>query len=541
MFKLFLRTLDIRNFLSFGDDVQHIALDRYGLTRIMGENMCDSSVVSNGSGKTSIIDAVIWCLFNTTTRGAKGADVIRAGSKLCSVQCTFDIGSNAYKVLRTRTKGKMVFTLYCNDVDITEKNVNTCEAVLGMDAKLFQTLFVFSKNTYRFSTLTARERMSVFDSILKLSRITDAHNRVLKKQEIVRKKLVNVGLELTHLKRVLAEYSNKKFDSARLQQARKSLKSTEKILQAYVLEEKELLNSIDVLRATCVSLRVRVSMYEKNCTDRQQKKCAVCGTVLRKKRNDTRLKAKLKVLSRREQKYTQQLTEKQQRLSKLRALLLGCTKNMSQLREEIAAQRALRTASQETRKIRANCTAKLKTCKLTQSRLLRRKKILLDFAHIYGPSGVKLFILRNKVQALNTIVSNVANALSDTLHIQFALHKKQKTTDDKPELCVDIRHKDSPSYVLSEGELAKVDLVTSISLQMYAARNATTINVVFFDEPFDGLDDVGLEKAVTFLETLTREAPYDSVFVVSHRTVLQSLILSTLTVRKTVNGSEIVM
>ena len=66
--------VNITNFLAITS--AHIKLSDRGLVLIQGENLQDSSAQSNGSGKSSIADALCWALYGVTARGVTGNDVI---------------------------------------------------------------------------------------------------------------------------------------------------------------------------------------------------------------------------------------------------------------------------------------------------------------------------------------------------------------------------------------------------------------------------------------------------------------------------------
>lgn len=93
--------LTIENFLSIEDAVLSLA-DR-GLVLIQGVNEDNTSAHSNGSGKSSIPDALCWCLYGVTARGVSGDAVInRATGKNCRVQVTIQDGDHRYLIDRYR-------------------------------------------------------------------------------------------------------------------------------------------------------------------------------------------------------------------------------------------------------------------------------------------------------------------------------------------------------------------------------------------------------------------------------------------------------
>lgn len=93
--------LVIENFLAITD--ARIDLADRGLVLIQGENLDDSSAQSNGAGKSSLADALCWCLYGETARGVTGDAVIneRAG-KNTMVRVTVVDGDDRYIITRHR-------------------------------------------------------------------------------------------------------------------------------------------------------------------------------------------------------------------------------------------------------------------------------------------------------------------------------------------------------------------------------------------------------------------------------------------------------
>src|SRR5690606_35072096 len=67
-------SLHIENFLSVSK--ADLDLDGQGLVLIEGVNEDDPSAQSNGAGKSSIVDAISWCLYGETARGVSGDSVV---------------------------------------------------------------------------------------------------------------------------------------------------------------------------------------------------------------------------------------------------------------------------------------------------------------------------------------------------------------------------------------------------------------------------------------------------------------------------------
>lgn len=91
---------EIENFGSIEE--AYINLSNKGLVNIEGENLDDPSANSNGSGKSTIPDAIRWCLYGTTARGLKGDDVISDFAKKCCVTVVVKDGDDTYMIQRWR-------------------------------------------------------------------------------------------------------------------------------------------------------------------------------------------------------------------------------------------------------------------------------------------------------------------------------------------------------------------------------------------------------------------------------------------------------
>jgi DNA repair exonuclease SbcCD ATPase subunit len=108
--------LEIENFLALTE--AKISLSDRGLVLIQGENNANTSATSNGSGKSSIADALCWCWFGTTARGVSGDDVVNnVAKKNTRVSSTVVDGAISYTATRYRKHktGKNSLQIVMND------------------------------------------------------------------------------------------------------------------------------------------------------------------------------------------------------------------------------------------------------------------------------------------------------------------------------------------------------------------------------------------------------------------------------------------
>lgn len=93
--------LEATNFLTLSH--ASVRLNDMGLHVIQGVNDDDGSSSSNGAGKSSLVDALCWCLWGTTARGVKGDAVINLQAKKGTmVVTTLARGETTYEIARYR-------------------------------------------------------------------------------------------------------------------------------------------------------------------------------------------------------------------------------------------------------------------------------------------------------------------------------------------------------------------------------------------------------------------------------------------------------
>ena len=97
--------LTISNFMTISE--ADLSLQDKGLVLIRGVNHDDSSTKSNGAGKSSVADALSWCLFGVTARGESGDSVVnRVVGKDCKVQVHVREDDTIYEISRHRKHSK---------------------------------------------------------------------------------------------------------------------------------------------------------------------------------------------------------------------------------------------------------------------------------------------------------------------------------------------------------------------------------------------------------------------------------------------------
>ena len=123
--------IHIENFLSLGE--VELSLDNQGYVLVSGINSNpNDNAKSNGSGKSSIFEAIIWAITGETSRGIK--DVVNLyGCDGALVELQLECDNNKYTLIRSKehSKNKTNLKIYINDEDKSGKGLRDGEKLLS--------------------------------------------------------------------------------------------------------------------------------------------------------------------------------------------------------------------------------------------------------------------------------------------------------------------------------------------------------------------------------------------------------------------------
>ena len=179
--------LSIHNFLSIKD--AEIDLSDRGLMLIEGVNQDDPSARSNGAGKSSIVDALSWCLYGKTARGVSGSDVInKKAGKGCSVTLKINDSGTEYIVVRERksastgilTLGKFAPAYIPLTKGTMAETQKAIEEIMGCPYEVFvATVYAGQEAMPDIPNMTDKQLKELIESVIGVEKLSDAYQKVL--------------------------------------------------------------------------------------------------------------------------------------------------------------------------------------------------------------------------------------------------------------------------------------------------------------------------------------------------------------------------
>ena len=170
------KSVTYKNFLATGNNPITICLNSTNTTLIVGQN---------GAGKSTIIEAIVFALFNKSFRKVNKSQLINSiNEKDCVVEVIFSIGTTEWLVRRGMKPG--IFEIYKNGVLLDQQSSAVDQQkwfeqyVLKLNYKSFTQIVVLGSSTFvPFMQLPAASRREIIEDLLDI-RIFSTMNVILK-------------------------------------------------------------------------------------------------------------------------------------------------------------------------------------------------------------------------------------------------------------------------------------------------------------------------------------------------------------------------
>ena len=539
-------TVRWKNFLSTGNAFTEIQLDQNPSTLIIGEN---------GAGKSTILDALCFVLFNKPFRQISKSQLLNSiNQREAVVEIEFTTQNKKIKIIRGIKPN--IFEIYVDDVMINQ-NANAKDyqkhleqQILKFNYRSFTQVVILGSSTFvPFMQLNSRARREVVEDILDI-KIFSLMNLVLK----TKVKEVNTNLTdsnyATDLTKSKIEIQEKYIEDTK--NNRKNLLSEKtNIVDANnddiqfnknketELKEKNqtLLESISGEDAT-IKKRDKLKGYQFTLKDKHRRneqmimflesndECPTCeqkiDTEFKTKSISVRQSANIELgeglsklteefnkVSKTLQEYKKTAKEIQTnevQIAKYRSSIQELEKFNTKLETEIANILENEIGKEDIKKL-DKLKEKLYSLD-SSSKKLKQELFYYDVAkNLLQDTGIKTKIVKQYLPIMNKLVNTYLSSMD--FFCNFNLDENFNET-------IKSRFRDEFSYAnFSEGEKMRIDLALLFTWRAVAKmKNSTNTNLLILDEIFDSsLDASGTDDFLKILNTFNSE----NVFVISHK------------------------
>jgi DNA repair exonuclease SbcCD ATPase subunit len=204
-----IKDLTVKNFMSVGNQTQAVDFGRQQLTLVLGENLDqggDDSGSRNGTGKTTIVNALSFALFGTALTSIKKDNLInKINNKNMLVTLTFEKDGNKYKIERGRKPTIMKF--YINDQAKGELNSDDSQGdmretqkdideLLGMSHDMFKHIVALNTYTEPFLSLKANEQREIIEQLLGITLLSEKADLLKEQIRLTKESIVQESADI---------------------------------------------------------------------------------------------------------------------------------------------------------------------------------------------------------------------------------------------------------------------------------------------------------------------------------------------------------
>lgn len=572
-----IKTVTAKNFLSIGNVTQAINFDRQDLTLVLGVNIDlggDDSGARNGTGKTTIVNALSYSLYGAALSNIRKDNLInRTNGKNMLVTIEFEKNGIEYKIERGRKPNLLKFYVggvereYTDEAQGDSRETQAdIERVLMMSHDMFKHIVALNTYTEPFLNLKANDQRTIIEQLLGITLLSEKSEQLkelaratkdLISQEEYRIKAVNdankrIQEQIESLERRQRLWLAKKAED--IEKFKDELDKLQTIDIDKEIESHKLLvswnerwNKDQELRSAIKNEQLKYDQYvktksklEKEILDLKEHKCYACGQKLHNTKQTEIINNKLNML----EEVDTNVKETATRLLELNAALVelgevGPAPKTYYDRFEHAL-RHKNTIENLTQKL----DSKIKDEDPYKEQILEMHskgleevnyEQLNELAKLRDHQEFLLKLLTSKDSFIRkTIIDQNLSYLNSRLSYYLDRIGLPHTVIFQNDLSVNITElgRELDFDNLSRGERNRLILSLSLAFRDVWESLYQPINLLFIDEVMDsGMDSSGVENGLAILKKISRERN-KSVFLVSHKDELASRVNNILTVTK---------
>jgi len=552
-----------KNFLSSGNQFTEIDFQQHHTNLIIG---------TNGAGKSTMLDALTFVLFNKPFRKINKPQLANATNERdCLVEIEFSVNSRDYLVRRGIKPN--IFDIEVNGNPLHKEADDRAnqrileESILKVNYKSFTQIVILGSSTFvPFMQLTTANRREVIEDLLDI-RIFSAMNSLIKDNIRTKKEQIkSLDIKKDNLKDKM--HMQQEFIEELESRGNANIKSNsdkidkldsevevymrdnaviEEDIHKFTKEQEEVIGAREKL-SKLNNLKGKISQKVATITKEHKffTENTVCPTCTQDIKEEFRVNRisdaqnKAKELKKGYEDLEETIKFEQERERQFNSLSKEITKlthGISQNNTRISLnQRQIRDLEHEIQTITSNLqnrnteNEKLEQFKDNLQKTIeylsdkKQEIVHYDFAYsLLRDDGVKTKIIKKYLPFINQQVNRYLQMMD--FYINFKLDEEFGETIESP------IHENFSYSSFSEGEKMRVDLALLFTWREVARlKNSVNTNLLIMDEVFDSsLDGFGTEEFLKIIRYVIKDA---NIFVISHKSDLHDKFQSVIRFEK---------
>ena len=545
------KTIKYKNFLSTGNNWTEIDFEKNNTNLIIG---------TNGAGKSTMLDALTFVLFNKPFRKINKPQLANTtNERECLVEIKFSVNSRDYLVRRGIKPN--VFDIEVNGNPLHKEADDRAnqrileESILKVNYKSFTQIVILGSSTFvPFMQLTTANRREVIEDLLDI-RIFSAMNSLIKEKiRILKEQSKSLDLKKDNIKDKIEMQENfinelEERGNANINSNKKKIidldaeviaymednSSLEEKISGYIKEQESVTGAGDKL-VKLNNLRGKLSQKVSTITKEhkfftENTECPTCGQTIEEEFRLNRisdaqntakelkdgyeeLEKTIKFEQKRERQFnslSKEITKLNNGISQNNTRISGCQRQIRDLESEV--QRITEQVANRNTEHEKLAEFKVILQNTIDSLSEKRTEMLnYDFAYsLLKDDGVKTKIIKKYLPFINQQVNRYLQMMD--FYINFNLDGEFNETVKSP------IHEDFSYSSFSEGEKMRIDLALLFTWREVArVKNSVNTNLLIMDEVFDSsLDGFGTEEFLKIIRYVIKGA---NIFVISHKSDL---------------------
>ena len=501
----------LENFKSYKGQHAVTFPKKQGLYLVTGINETEPRLGANGVGKSTLLDAIFWCLYGKTARGLKAGDIITWGEKSCTVSVKLFIGDELIEISRSQNPNSLRIGRPGLLPPITDTSQDYIQKVLRLGPEAFLYSVMLPQFGESFFDLAPAAKLTLFSEIMELEFWLEKSKAAEALAAEINNAKAAVEGEISKYKGQLEVYETDTTELKKLSEGFSTAQDTKLVELTNEMGELKLNLKMQDEATTYTEKAIKNALHKLEKLEKKAEKCPACG-------QPTPDKDRAALL--------QNISDFERQLQRLKSEKRNTEADHKRLvRQALNEQEAQNPYEGQLLQKRHSALLGEKRLKILDT---EQKGLQEDYAAVaYWGSGFKrlrLYLVEQTLHQLEIEVNNNMASLGLTdWRVKFDVERENKSGGVTKGFVVFIYapgHTEPVRWeAFSGGETQRLRLAGDLGLaNLIMERAGLRSTIEFFDEPSRHLSQEGL---LDVAETLDQRADLDGkrIMLVDHATI----------------------